>query len=253
MNLIIEIQGVDKHFGGVSAISDLRFDLKQGEILGLIGPNGAGKTTLFNTITGFFAPDRGTILFKGKRIDGLRPHQIVAKGIARTFQHTNLFTGGTTVWNIMAGFHRHTEAGFFQILFNTKSYRREEDMIRTESVEILNSMGLGEWAETMAENLPHGPKRALGVCLALATSPEVLLLDEPATGLTEEERLIFMGKIKGIRDRGISIILVEHNMEVVMGICDRIVVMNFGTKIAEGTPREIMTNETVVEAYLGRE
>lgn len=153
----------------------------------------------------------------------------------------------------MAGFHRHTKAGLFQILFNTKSYRREEDMIQTKSIEILDSMGLGEWAETMAENLPHGQKRALGVCVALATNPEVLLLDEPATGLTEEERSIFMGRIEKIRELGISIILVEHNMEVVMGICDRIVVMNFGTKIAEGTPKEIMMNETVVEAYLGRE
>jgi branched-chain amino acid transport system ATP-binding protein len=253
MNPIIEIQGVDKRFGGLSAISDLHFDLQQGEILGLIGPNGAGKTTLFNTITGFFRPDRGRIIFKGERIDGLRPHQIVTKGIGRTFQHTSLFIGGTTLWNIMAGFHRHTKAGLFQILFNTKSYRREEDVIRTKSMEILNSMSLGEWAETLAENLPHGQKRALGVCVALATNPEVLLLDEPATGLTEEERLSIMGRIKRIRERGISIILVEHSMQVVMGICDRIVVMDFGTKIAEGIPKEIMTNEAVVEAYLGRE
>jgi len=253
MKPIIEIQGVHKHFGGLAAISDLHFELRQGEILGLIGPNGAGKTTLFNVITGVFRPSGGRVIFKGERIDGLKPHQIASKGIARTFQQVSLFKDGSALWSVMAGCHRHTKVSLVGALLNTKSYRQEEDLVRAKSVEILNSMGMEEWQEALAQNLPHGQKRALGVCMALATNPEVLLLDEPATGLTEEERLSVMRRIKTIRERGISLIIVEHNMQVITGISDRIVVMNYGQKIAEGTPQEIVNNEAVIEAYLGRE
>jgi len=249
---MLEIQGLTKYFGGLAAIWDLNFEVRQQEILGLIGPNGAGKTTLFNTITGFLRLDDGKISFKGERIGGLRPDQIAKKGIVRTFQHSTLFEEGTALWNVMAGFHMHTKTGLWRALFNSDRYRREEDAFQSNAEGILEFMGLGEWKKVLVRNLPHGQKRGLGICLALATKPELLLLDEPATGLTEEERVILMERIKALKEKGISIILVEHNMQVVMGVCDRVVVMNFGRKIAEGAPEEIQENEAVQEAYLGK-
>jgi branched-chain amino acid transport system ATP-binding protein len=251
---LLEVQNLSKHFGGLVAVSELSFDVHQGEILGLIGPNGAGKTTVYNCISGALRPTSGRVFFNGKEVTGLLPHKIAQKGIARTFQLTTLFTDFPTVLNVLIGFHMRSKAGFLRTLFNTSYYRQEEAGFVQKAMEILKSLGIEDIALQSAANLPHGHQRALGMAIALATEPKLLMLDEPVTGMNPEEVRLQLDRMRRIRkEMGLSIIVVEHNMRAVMGICDRIIAINFGKKIAEGTPAEIRENRAVIEAYLGAE
>jgi branched-chain amino acid transport system ATP-binding protein len=249
---ILQVLGLSKFFGGLTAIKDLDLEVRDREILGIIGPNGAGKTTLLNIISAIFPPSKGKILYKNKRIDGLRPHQIAAKGIARTFQQTVLFQGATALWNVESGFHLQRKVGFLPTLLKTTDYENEEEKIRGNAKELLNFMGMEKDKDMLAKNLPFGQQRVLGLCIALAAKPDLLLLDEPAAGLNREEALRMMAQVRAIRDQGMTIMLVEHDMKVVMGLCDRIVVLNYGQRLAEGSPKEIKQNDAVIEAYLGR-
>jgi len=248
---LLELQKLTKTFGGLIAVNELDMDVDRGEIVGLIGPNGAGKTTVYNMVSGAFRPTRGRIIFKGENIAGLAPHTVVSKGLARTFQQTTLWSRMPVLQNIMLGFHLKSRVSYLGALFNTPSRRRTEQKLLGEAREIANFIGLGQRQYELARNLPHGPQRALEIAIALAASPELLLLDEPTTGMNVEETSEMMRRIKEIRDRGITILLVEHDMKVVMGICDRICVLNFGKKIAEGSPKEIQENQEVIKAYLG--
>ena len=251
--VLLETKNLTKYFGGLAAVNEVNMEVNNGEILGLVGPNGAGKTTLFNLITGFFRPTRGKIIFGGEDIAGLKPNHIAERGIVRTFQASTLFKTRTVWENVLIGCHLQFRSGFLRVLVNTPFARKEEVEIRQKAQEIIESMGLSAVKDQYAVMLPHGYQRMLGVCLALAANPKLLLLDEPATGLTPEETLAFMVQLKALRDKGITILLVEHNMRAVMGNCDRIVVLNFGKKIADGSPDEIRKNKDVIEAYLGVE
>ena len=250
---LLEIKGLTKHFGGLSALNNLDLTVKKGEIVGLIGPNGAGKTTAFNVIMGTFAPSKGKVLFKGKDITGLKPHIIVQKGLVRSFQRTILFSEMTILQNILLGFHLAARTGFWGCLFNTASTRNRQKMAFEKAEEIADFMGLGNIKSQYAKNLPHGNQRLLGVAIALATNPDLILMDEPVTGMNAEETDSMMGKIRQIRDRGVTILLVEHDMRLVMNICERLCVLDFGTKIAEGSPEQICKNREVITAYLGSE
>ena len=230
-------------------MSDISFHLDEGEILALIGPNGAGKTTLFNVVTGFLPPNEGTISFLGKEITGRRPHEIARMGMTRTFQLNMLFLSQSVIENILLGFHLNTSVPYLSL--NTQNARSSMKQDRERANEIIDFFGLNEIQNFQAATLTHGQQRILGIAIALATNPKVLLLDEPATGLSEKERIFLIKKIRQLRDRGISIMIVEHNMRLVMGISERIVVLDFGKKIAEGSPHEIVKNPDVIKAYLG--
>jgi branched-chain amino acid transport system ATP-binding protein len=249
---LIEITNLGKSFGGNRAVDGIDIELHPGEIVGLVGPNGAGKSTIFNLITGFLRPDSGTIKFKDDNIAGLRPDQIAKKGIGRTFQITLLFHGQSVLESMLAGHVREEKTGFWHALFNTGAYRQERAQALEKSLDTLQFMGLTEWKETLVHVLPCGLQRFLGIAQVIMSPVEILLLDEPLTGLNEEEISVLLGKLKQLRSQGISILLIEHHMKAVMSFCDRIVVINFGQKIAEGTPEEIATNPIVIEAYLGR-
>ena len=248
---LIEITNLGKSFGGNRAVDGIDIELHPGEIVGLVGPNGAGKSTIFNLITGFLRPNSGTIKFRGDNITGLRPDQIAKKGIGRTFQITLLFRGQTVLESMLAGHVREERTGFWQALFNTGAYRQERAQALEKSFDTLQFMGLTEWKDTLVNALPCGLQRFLGIAQVIMSPVEILLLDEPLTGLNEEEISTLLGKLKQLRSQGISILLIEHHMKAVMSFCDRIVVINFGQKIAEGTPEEISTNPAVIEAYLG--
>jgi branched-chain amino acid transport system ATP-binding protein len=248
---LLEVRELTKTFGGLAAVSNLGFAMDEGECLGLIGPNGAGKTTCFNLISGFLQPTKGRIFFKGENITGLKPYVVVKRGLVRTFQLTTLFHNASVLDNVMVAFHRHAKIGFFDALFNTSKGQNREDQLHERAMEILDFMGLAPMKDELAINLPHGHQRSLGVAVALAVGPELMMLDEPVTGMNNEESLHMMSLIDRIRESGVTILLVEHDMKVVMGLCDRIVVINFGRKIAEGTPEEIRANPQVIEAYLG--
>jgi len=250
---LLELQKLTKSFGGLTAVNELDLSIERGEIVGLIGPNGAGKTTVFNTISGVFRPTKGKVLFKDKDITGLKPHAVVKKGLVRTFQLTTLFGDMTVLQNILVGFHLASGMGFWAALFNTASARSGQERLLRKAAELANFMGLGQTQYELARNLPHGHQRALEMAIALAASPELLLLDEPVTGMNAEEIEQMMNRINDTRNQGITILLVEHDMRVVMDICDRICVLNFGGKIAEGSPKEVCENKEVVAAYLGTE
>lgn len=251
---LLEIKGLTKHFGGLTAVNELDFSVDDGEIVGLIGPNGAGKTTVFNLITGGFPPTDGKIYFRGEDITGLRPDQVAKKGLARTFQATTLFQLFPSVINVVIGSHLYAGLNFFGALFSTRRTRQKEKETLTRAMGIINLMELDDWAMVPAQDLPHGHQRALGVAIALAAEPKLLLLDEPVTGMNPEETVHMMGLIRKIRDeQGLTIVLVEHDMKAVMGLCDRISVLSFGQKLAEGTPEEIQNDKRVIEAYLGVE
>jgi branched-chain amino acid transport system ATP-binding protein len=252
--ILLEVTQLSKFFGGLAAIDDLSFQVNKGEILGLIGPNGAGKTTLFNVITGVYRPSRGNIRFKEDDLVGFPPYEIAKKGIARTFQSTILYNEMTVLENVLVGTHIHISLRLWGALLNSKGYCQMEDRSRQKALEIIDFMGLKEVKDIKAKNLPHGHQRKLGACIALVTQPELLLLDEPVTGMNPVESADMIEHIKRIQNLlGITIVVIEHNMKALMGLSNRIVVINYGKLIAEGLPHEIRQNEQVIEAYLGRE
>ena len=245
---LLEAQNLTKYFGGLAAVNRVDLAVEEGEIVGLIGPNGAGKTTCFNLLSGFLPPTAGTIVFADESIAGLKPHHIVARGLVRTFQLTTLFQDMTVLQNVLMGLHLHSQKGLGHVLCSWQSFPQDEI---DRCYEVLAFTGLRELADQLAKNLPHGHQRTLGIAMALAVRPRLLMLDEPVTGMNIDESQRIMGLIKTIRDRGTTILLVEHNMRAVMGTCERIVVLNFGQKLAEGTPTAVSSNPDVIAAYLG--
>ena len=251
--ILLEVKNLTKQFGGLLAVNRLDFTINQGEIIGLIGPNGAGKTTVFNMITGTFRPTRGEVIFMGQRVGRLRPNQIAQLGVVRSFQLTNLFGDMTVIQNVILGSHQKSGISLWGSIWNTKSTRRKEMESEQEAIRTLEFMGLAEHQEMLAKNLTHGQQRRLEVAVVLAAKPEVLLLDEPLQGMNHEEVKDMLNRITEIRRGGKTILLVEHNMRAVTSICDRVIVLNFGEKIDEGSPHKVMQNPEVIEAYLGVE
>ena len=245
------LKNVTMKFGGLLAVDNLDLEVPSGKILSLIGPNGAGKTTVFNLITGVYKPTEGTITYNGEKLNGLHSNKVVSRGIARTFQNIRLFNSMTVLENVQVGLHCRTKSGAIRALLNTPFLVREEKEIVDKAMAVLEFLGLEEFRNDYASNLAYGNQRRLEIARAMATEPGTLLLDEPAAGMNPKETADLMDLILKIRDTGLDIFLVEHDMRLVMGISDMITVLDYGQKIAEGTPKEIQNNETVIEAYLG--
>lgn len=248
---MLEVSGLTKHFGGVAAIDGLDMNIKQGEIVGIIGPNGAGKTTLFNLVTGFLRPNAGKILFEGKDITSKQPHSIAEKGIVRTFQLTNLFSDFTVQENVVASCHLKPRVGFLEGVLRTPSSRNKAEQVLNTSREILQFTGLEDRADQLAGGLSSGWRRTLAIAIAMAASPRLLLLDEPVTTLDPERVTFIMDLVTKVRDSGVTVAIIEHNMRAIMDYCDRIVVIAFGKNIADGPPEEIRQHKDVIQAYLG--
>jgi branched-chain amino acid transport system ATP-binding protein len=251
VNPILSIKGVNKSFGGLQALSDVALEIQPGQIYGLIGPNGAGKTTFFNVITGLYTPDSGSFVLDGVPYEPTAVHEVAKAGIARTFQNIRLFGEMTVLENVMVGRHIRTKSGFFGAVLRLKSERAEELAIRQKAMELLEYVGIAKYASYSARTLSYGDQRRLEIARALATEPKLLALDEPAAGMNATEKLTLRALLDNIRRDGKTILLIEHDVKLVMGLCDRMTVLDYGKQIAEGLPAEVRANKAVIEAYLG--